>query len=134
MRLAVLDTSALIRLYVPDGPVPEGLEALVEQALRAEAVLYVPGLALAEAAQVLRKKERAGHLTAAEADEILGEILELPIELISERLTVPDALALSRTTGLTVYDAIFVALAKRKRAELITADAEVARVWGAKQA
>lgn len=130
MKVAVLDTSALIRLFVPDGPLPEGLEELVALALRAEAVLYVPGMALAEAAQVLRKKEKAGYLTASEADEILQAVLELPLELISERALVTDALALSRGTGLTVYDALFVALAQKKRGELVTGDAEVARAWG----
>jgi hypothetical protein len=29
MKNVVIDTSALIRLYVPDGPIPEGLEECV---------------------------------------------------------------------------------------------------------
>jgi len=130
MKVAVLDTSALIRLFVPDGPLPEGLEELVALALRAEAVLYVPGVALAEAAQVLRKKEKAGYLTPAEADLILQALLDLPLDLVSERALATDAMALARATGLTVYDALFVALAKKKRGELVTADGAVARVWG----
>ena len=48
MRAVVVDTSALIRLYVPDGPIPEGLEAAMGAAWRGEALLIAPDLLLAE--------------------------------------------------------------------------------------
>jgi hypothetical protein len=62
------DTSALLRLFIPDGPIPEGLEERVTEAGRHEAVLLVPSMAFAGATQVLLKKERAGFLTTGEAD------------------------------------------------------------------
>jgi predicted nucleic acid-binding protein len=50
MRVYVLDISALVRLYVPDGPIPEGTEEAIEATWRAEAVALAPELALAEVA------------------------------------------------------------------------------------
>lgn len=125
MRSFVVDTSALMRLYVPDGPVPDGLEEAVDLAWRGEASLLAPDLVLAEAAQVLFKKERAGHLTADESDAIRGELVGLPLDLAGHRDLIDPAVAVAREHDLTVYDALFVALAEQHRAELITADARL---------
>jgi predicted nucleic acid-binding protein len=129
MKVAVIDTSALLRLFIPDGPVPAGLEDLVASASRSDAVLLAPGTALAESGQVLRKKERAGLLSTEDADEILAAILELPLDVVSDRDLVTEALRIARELGLTVYDALFFALAKRKHADLITADHDLAKAW-----
>ena len=122
MTVAVIDTSALIRLYVPDGPLPPGLEEAIDDAWKGDGALLVPELALTEAAQVLWKKEQQGYLTMDEVDEILDAILDLPIESIGHRDLLVDALALARECGLTVYDALFLALAVARKAALITAD------------
>ena len=112
MRVAVVDTCALLRVFIPDGPIPDGLEALLD-----------------EATQVLRKKEAAGLLQAAEADEILATLLELPYEVLPCRGFLVDALEVGRRLGVTVYDGLFLALARQRRAELFTADAELKRAW-----
>lgn len=126
MRAVVVDTSALIRLYVPDGPLPDGLEAAVDAAWRGEALLMAPDLLLAEVGQVLRKKERAGYLRKEESDEILAAVLALPIEVLPHRALLADALDLARETNLTVYDALFLALAKGRGAALFSADERLA--------
>ena len=59
MKTVVLDTSALMRFYIPDGPIPGDMEKIVESAWQAEAVLLIPELALAEAGQVLLKKQQS---------------------------------------------------------------------------
>ncbi|MCK6526320.1 type II toxin-antitoxin system VapC family toxin [Myxococcota bacterium] len=128
MRSVVIDSSALIRLYLPDGPLPEGLEDVVDSASRGDALLLVPELALAEAAQVLRKKELAGLLSAPEADEVLEAILGLPLHVVGHRELLLLALTLSRTHRATVYDALFLALSVDRGAGLMTADQEMARL------
>ena len=125
MRAVVVDTSALVRLYVPDGPVPEGLEEALESAWRGDVLLLAPELLLAEVGQVLRKKERAGVLTREECDEILDAVLALPLEVLPHRPLLVDALALARETGLTVYDALFLVLARSRGADLISADMQL---------
>ncbi|MFM2152438.1 MAG: hypothetical protein RL199_873, partial [Pseudomonadota bacterium] len=44
MKRFVLDSSALLRLYLPDGPLPAGLESAVELAGRGDALLLAPQL------------------------------------------------------------------------------------------
>ena len=72
---------------------------------------------------MLSKKEKRGALTAEEAREILDAILALPLETLGHRELVAHALALSRECSLTVYDALFLSAAVRRKADLITADA-----------
>ena len=129
MKIAVLDTSALIRLYVPDGPIPDGMEKFIDDACKVESILLVPELALAEVAQVLWKKECKEYLQPSETDEIMCAIMELPLEIISHYNFLADALAISRKYGLTVYDSLFVACAKRKNAILFTADKKLQKVF-----
>jgi len=40
----VIDTSALIRFYVPDGDLPEELEKTIDSAWHADTVIVVPEL------------------------------------------------------------------------------------------
>jgi predicted nucleic acid-binding protein len=129
MTVAVLDTSALIRLYVPDGPLPTGLEEAIEDAWRGDGALMMPELALAEAAQVLWKKEQRGLLTTEEVEEILDAILDLPIESLGHRDLIAEALALAREHSLTAYDALFLAVAAQRKADLITADAALRKAF-----
>ena len=129
MRIAVVDTSALLRLFVPDGPLPDGLEDLVGEAWRGDAAILAPELLVAEVAAVLRKKERDGRLATVEVDEILRSILDLPIDLVSHRGMAEDALRIARDLGLTVYDALFLALARARKVGLVTADEDLARAW-----
>ena len=122
MKTVVVDTSALVRLFVPDGPLPRGLKEAFESALRGDAVLLVPELGLAEFTQVLLKKEQVGYLKPSETDEIMDDFLELPLETVRHHHILTDSLALTRKYSLTVYDAIFLCLTSKKNAELITAD------------
>ena len=129
MNTVVLDTSALIRFYVPDGPLPENLEDCIASGWRSETILIIPELAFAEMAQVLWKKEKAGFFEAFEVDEILSSILELPLEIVGHYTILPDALNIARQFNVTVYDAIFLAVARKRNAQLITADQKLAKVF-----
>ena len=122
MKSYVLDTSALIRFYVPDGPMPDGLEKIIEEGWRGDALLFIPELALVESAQVLLKKEHAGFLTRDESDEIIRNIMRIPMEIIRHRDLLELSLVFARNHGLTVYDAMFLALSKKQNAQLMTAD------------
>jgi len=103
----------------------------VEAAARGDVVLLAPELVLAEVVQALRKKERAELLTAEESDEIRAAVLDLPLELVGHRELVEPAVALWRQTGLTVHDALYLALAVKRGADLRTADAAVAAAFAA---
>ena len=129
MKSFVVDTSALLRLFVPDGPLPAEVEQAMEAAGQATAVVLAPELLLVEAGQVLHKKHLAGYLRKEECDEILASILELPIEIVSHREILFDAVQAARRHQITVYDALFLALAVNRSSTLLTADVELRIAW-----
>ena len=118
----VIDTSALMRLYIPDGPIPEDLEATLQNTERGNDGLIAPELILAECGQVLHKKRMQKILTDRELDELVDSILDLPIRLFPHGDLLKSACELAVGLNLTVYDALFLALAKRHSAPLFTAD------------
>ena len=129
MKAYVLDTSALIRYYVPDGPIPDRLDDIVDQAWHGDVLLLVPELAMVEAAQVLLKKQQANYLTSDEATDILESIMNLPLETRPHRDLIELAYGLAWKLKLTVYDAIFLALARKHGADLVTADQQLKKAW-----
>lgn len=126
----VIDTSALIRLFIPDGPVLTDAEAALNSASRGGSLVLAPQLLLAEAANVLLRKEKRGELRAAEVDAILSDVKELPIRLSDHETIVSPACELARAHGLTVYDALYLALAERSGARLLTCDDKLDKVAG----
>lgn len=128
MKTVVLDTSALLRLFIPDGPVPAGAEEAIRGVARGQLAVIVPELALAEAGQVLRKKTAARVLEPEEARELLHDFLALPLQLFSHKPLLPRAFELAETHGVTVYDALFLALAEKYEAIFVTADTDLLKV------
>jgi predicted nucleic acid-binding protein len=120
--IAVVDTSAFVRLFIPDGPSPLELEELLAGVERGEDSVIAPQLLLAEAANVLNKKRQLGVLSAEECQELVGLFCRMPIRYYPHQELLPDALSLADEHELTVYDALFLALAARHQAHLITAD------------
>ena len=129
MNSVVVDTSALMRLYLPDGPLPDDLENQVDSAWKGNSILLAPELILAEAGQVIWKKQQAGLIDTKEADQIMAAILEVPIEIVAHRKLFPMALHIARQYTISVYDSLFLALSRQMRADLITADAKLLQVF-----
>ncbi len=82
--------------------------------------LHAPELLDLEIAQVLRRYERARIIDAARADAALRDLADLRIERYSHRLLLPRAWALR--ANLTIYDAVYIALAELLEAPLLTGD------------
>ncbi len=120
--IAVIDTSALLRLFVPDGPVPDGLEEFFYGVEKGNNVALAPELLLAEAGNVLNKKAKAGLLTGEEHLDLLSDILNMPVRYVRHRDLMHRSLELAAKHGLTVYDSLFLALALEKGGILFSAD------------
>ncbi|MDP4028813.1 MAG: type II toxin-antitoxin system VapC family toxin [Gallionella sp.] len=118
----VIDTSALIRLYVPDGPLHPQIETAFNQAASGAELVLAPELLLAEAANVLLRKRRRSELTAQELIELLQAVGSLPIRFCGHADLILPACTLAEAHGLSVYDALYLALAERHGARLITSD------------
>jgi len=124
----VIDTSALIRLFVPDGPLHPEAETAFNRAASGTDLVLAPQLLLAEAANVLLRKQRRGELSAQERQELLQAIESLPIRYCGHESLLPAACALADTHGLTAYDALYLALAEHHGARLITSDETLDKV------
>lgn len=118
----VIDTSPLIRLFVPDGPIHPEVETALNQASSGAAVVFAPQLILVEAANVLLRKKRRGELTGQELGELLLAVKSLPIRLCDHEPLLLPACALAEAYNLSAYDALYLALAEQCGAHLITND------------
>jgi predicted nucleic acid-binding protein len=82
--------------------------------------LHVPELLDVEVAQVLRRYEARGELTARRGREALEVLSRFPLQRYAHTALLPRVWALR--TNLTAYDAAYVALAEGLGATLITRD------------
>lgn len=124
----VIDTSALIRLFIPDGAIHPEVEVALNQASSGASLVLAPQLILVEAANVLLRKRRRGELSAQELSELLAAIQSLPIRLCDHEALLLPACVLAETHNLSAYDALYLALAERHGARLISNDEALDKV------
>ena len=77
--VVVLDTSALLRLYLADGPLPPSLEPAIQRGCTGDALLLVPDLCLLECASVMLKQVQRQLLSPDECRALLADVLQLPL-------------------------------------------------------
>jgi predicted nucleic acid-binding protein len=123
----VLDTSALLRLYLADGPLPPSLELAMQRGCSGDALLLIPELCLLECASVLLKQVQRQLLSLDECRALLTDMLQLPLRPTSASELAMAALEQAMALSLSVYDASFLALALKHDALLITADKQLAK-------
>ena len=117
----VMDASVLIKFYVPE-ILSDRAERLLAKVEKKDIDLLAPDLIYPEAGNILWKKQRLKELTRSEVEEITDAILSLPLKIESSQPLLPLALDIAIAYGITIYDAVYVSLAKVYEATLITAD------------
>ena len=120
--IGVVDTSALIRLFVPDGPMPDGFDDFLRGVERGTNSAIAPELLVAEAANVINKKRISGELHENESNQLLADILSVPVRLFPHRPILLRAFDLAREYQLTIYDTLYLALAEEHGAVIFTVD------------
>ena len=85
----------------------------------------VPQLWHVEVRSALLAAERRGRIRSDEVDERLRSLGELPVRTDSDP-RLGAALALARTHNLSIYDAMYLELAQRLDAPLVTLDKALA--------
>ena len=88
-------------------------------------IAIAPELLLAEAANVINKKQISGELSESESDQLFSDILSLPIRLFPHRPILLRAFELARVHKLTVYDTLYLALAEEHGAVIFTGDSKL---------
>lgn len=111
----VIDASVALK-WVLDEPGQAEADALLDEELIA------PSLWLLEAANALWRRSVRGELTAAEAEERLGELFHAPVTSIRIEEDLVSAARLAAELSHPVYDCLYLALALREHSCLVTAD------------
>ncbi len=121
MVAAVVDTSVAAKWVVNE---PDGNRAAI---LLDYDALYAPSHWQAEAVSVLSSKVIRGELTPEAAQPRLAALMRATVIETATATLIPDAFNLAVTYSVTVYDALYVALAIKKGVPLVTADEKLIR-------
>ena len=124
MALAcVVDASAAVRLILGDSATAE-----LAEPIRKAALVLAPELMLPEVANTLWKLQRADQLAGLDPQQLLLDARELVDRLEPDRHLQAEALALASHLNHPVYDCLYLALARREAAPLISADQRLLRL------
>jgi len=129
----VVDASVAVKWCLPgnnEDLLPQAEELLASYRTGAELFL-VPDLFWLEVGNAIWKAAQKQKIDAETAARNLRTISDLKIPTVPSFDLVPQALQLAIKHGRTVYDAIYVALALRLKADLITADERLANALAA---
>jgi predicted nucleic acid-binding protein len=113
----VVDASVGLKWFLP-----EELTSNAERLLAEKQELLVPDLFFVEIGNALWKRVQRGLMPPEEAQRIAETVPRFPLNSHPSRDLAEAALAIAINTGRTVYDSLYVALAVREEAPLVTAD------------
>jgi len=119
----VVDASIAVQWFSHE-PRSEASARLLVEDLR----LLAPDLMPVEAANAWWKKVRRGDMRATDLDQALVNLLGLGIELVPASSLLDRAARLAVEAGQSVYDCLYLALARASHARLCTDDRALRRV------
>ena len=119
MKPTVLDTSAMLAMFFAE-PGMEKMRELFHKASEADHPVFISAINWAEVLYKMERKHgKAGYETARQFERTT------PLEAVPVDRELAEAAAfLKNAHGLGLADAFAAALAKSKKAELVTADTE----------
>lgn len=117
MSVFAVDASLVIKWFVP-----EIHSEAARRWLDASHDYVAPDLLFLEIGNVVWKKVRRRELEEAEARQLVMDLAHVAVDTVATQGLLQDALAVALTTGITVYDGMYLTLAVRLDTELITGD------------
>jgi predicted nucleic acid-binding protein len=129
----VIDASVAVK-WLPlfrNEPLVSQARHYLDRRSAGEITAIVPDLFWAEASSVLWKAARRGLCNADEASAALSTLQEERLPTVPSLLLVNSALNIALKHGRSLYDCLYVALAVRSHAELVTADEKLANALAA---
>ena len=113
----VIDASVAVKLLVdePDSDAARELAASGEE-------LHAPRLMASEVANALWRKARVGEMERADVGAALALMTDMPVRWNDDELVSADAVRLALALDHPVYDCVYLALAHRIGATVVTAD------------
>jgi len=121
MRVLVLDASAVVKWFVREEEFKE-MKRVRSLFLRREVEIYVPNLLFTELSNALRYTE---GLNAEDVIKAINALQNLGLKIVNSLQLLKNAIEIAFEKDLTVYDSIYLALARRIGGVLITYDKEL---------
>jgi predicted nucleic acid-binding protein len=123
----VIDASVAVKWFNPEESSGEAL-ALRDDHLKARLMLAAPSLIVFEVVNALRYNEEVGSDDVRQA---VGDFIDLQVALVApDRPWLDRAVQIAFQSGVTIYDASYIALAEHLRARLYTADEKMLKAGG----
>lgn len=122
--MAVVDASVAVRWFI-HGPGSDRAASRQEQT-----DLVAPDLICAEVGNALWRYLRRGDINADEAAAILAMLPANFGRLVPSAELVAEALRIAGAVDHPIYDCLYLALARREQAQLVTLDRSLAEIAG----
>ena len=116
MRL-VVDASVAAKWLIPESD-----SAIAMQLLDRSYELHAPRVLVSEVANVLWRNAVTGSLPLFEADRLAAAVTEMSLTWDDDESICAEALRIAVELGHPVYDCMYLALARRIGAKVVTAD------------
>ncbi|MEJ7624057.1 MAG: type II toxin-antitoxin system VapC family toxin [Pyrinomonadaceae bacterium] len=113
----VVDASVVVKWYVPEIYCDESIRLL-----EGGNELHVPELLLPEFSNIIWKKVRRNEIDAADGRKMIEAVRQIRFSIHSHKKTILSAYTGAISTGQTVYDWTYLALAISLSCEFVTAD------------
>ena len=113
----VVDASVAIKWFLPE--IHSEAASLV---LETKCELMAPDLIWVEVGSILWKKVIRKEINVQEAEGILKDFLRFPVQTPGSKFLLNSAWQLANGSGATVYDSLYLALARYHGCPLVTAD------------
>ncbi len=118
----IVDASVLVKLLAREHD-----SALVRAAVARASEIWAPEFVFAQAYNALWKRWRRGDYLVEQLERAPAILLALVTHPVSVALLLPKAATISRQFDHPVHDCLYIALADRQQAPLITADKRLHR-------
>jgi predicted nucleic acid-binding protein len=130
---AVLDASVAVKWLLPADTEPLHDEAmdLLRRFERVEIAFLVPDFFWLEISNVLWKRTRGPVVTKSMAQSLYRELRAKGLKTVRATRLVPAALEIAAAYQRSVYDSLYVALARDTETLLVTADEKLANAVAA---
>ncbi len=117
----VIDSSSLAKFVLKEANWQQVREILAEGCVSVE-------LSIKEVANSIRKRKAQGKLSSAKSEQLMANFVKHRMFELSEQPELyVGAFGIALKTGQTVYDSLYIELARKKGAVLVTSDQSQAR-------
>lgn len=123
MANLIIDTSILGQRFVKDTHTGH-VQVLLREATWGLHSLYMPDFSRTEVVNIIWMHIKRGTIAEEQGESLVRDLKRLPLILVSSKQHELAALAIGVRHNLAIYDALHIAIAKKRKCPLITADAK----------